>query len=203
MVSKGLGPDNSLTLTVFIVSVFTVILLHLIALPVNADVHVYDMVAVQGEEVRFKAETRGTLFTRGGEIVEFFVDDVSLGKNLSGGDGAAYRFYRASRAGLLDIRAVSRNKTGRATLLVVKRGAGIVAVDVEGPLLRGGSCPRDARAAGRRWIRLQNEFPSSISRRGRRTCGRSAHGSRRTNMPMRPCFPGTAATCSMTSRRRA
>jgi hypothetical protein len=138
MVSKGLGPDNSLTLTVVTVSVFTVILLHLVAPSANADVYVYDTVAVQGEEVRLKAETRGTLFTRGGEMVEFFVDDVSLGKNLSGGDGAAYRFYRASRAGLLDIRAVSRNKTGRATLLVVKRGAGIVAVDVEGTLLQGG-----------------------------------------------------------------
>jgi hypothetical protein len=105
---------------------------------VGADVHVYDMVAVQGEEVRLKAETRGALFTRGGEIVEFFVDDVSLGKNLSGGDGAAYRFYKAAQPGLKEIRAVSRNKTGRATLLVVKRGAGIVAVDVEGTLLQGG-----------------------------------------------------------------
>lgn len=104
----------------------------------KADVYVNDTVAVQGEEVRLRAETRGTLFTMGGEIVEFFVDDVSLGKNLSGGDGAAYRFYKASRPGLRDIRAVSRGKTGRATLLVVKRGAGIVAVDVEGTLLHGG-----------------------------------------------------------------
>lgn len=45
----------------------------------------------RGEEVRLKAETRGTLFIRGGEIVEFFVDDIPLGKNLSGGDGVAYR----------------------------------------------------------------------------------------------------------------
>lgn len=106
--------------------------------PVQADVHVYDMVAVQGEEVRLKAETRGTFFIRGGEIVEFFIDDVSLGKNLSGGDGAAYRYYRPSRPGLKDIRAVSRNVTGRGTLLVVKPGAGVIAVDVEGALLQGG-----------------------------------------------------------------
>jgi len=105
---------------------------------IHADVYVFDAVAVRGEEVRLKAETRGTLFTRGGEIVEFFVDDVSLGKNLSGGDGAAYRFYRASRAGLMDIRAVARNSTGRGTLLVVKPGSGVVAVDVEGTLLQGG-----------------------------------------------------------------
>jgi hypothetical protein len=108
------------------------------ASPIQADVYVYDMVAVQGEEVRLKAETRGTLFIRGGEIVEFFVDDVSLGKNLSGGDGAAYRYYKTPRPGLKEIRAESRSKTGRATLLVVKAGAGIVAVDVEGTLLQGG-----------------------------------------------------------------
>ena len=104
----------------------------------SADVYVYDAVAVQGEEVRLKAETRGTVFMKGGELVEFFVDDASLGKNLSGGDGAAYRFYKASRPGLKNIRAVSRNMAGTGFLLVLKPGASIVAVDVEGSLLQGG-----------------------------------------------------------------
>ncbi len=120
------------------VCLLTLLTNHVVPAISRADVYVYDTVAVQGEEVRLKAETRGALFTRGGEIVEFFVDDVSLGKNLSGGDGAAYRFYRATRPGLRDIRAVSRNRTGMATLLVVKRGSGILAVDVEGTLLQGG-----------------------------------------------------------------
>ena len=98
----------------------------------------YDAVALQGEEVRLKAETRGTVFIKGGELVEFFVDDASLGKNLSGGDGAAYRLYKASRPGLKNIRAVSRKMTGTGYLLVLKPGAGVVAVDVEGSLLQGG-----------------------------------------------------------------
>jgi hypothetical protein len=104
----------------------------------SADVYVYDAVAVQGEEVRLKAETRGTVFMKGGELVEFFVDDASLGKNLSGGDGAAYRFYKALRPGLKNIRAVSRNVDGTGFLLVLKPGASVVAVDVEGSLLQGG-----------------------------------------------------------------
>jgi hypothetical protein len=104
----------------------------------TADVYVYDAVAVQGEEVRLKAETRGTVFIRGGELVEFFVDDDSLGKNLSGGDGAAYRFYKASRPGLKNLRAVSRNMAGTGFLLVLKPGAGVVAIDVEGSLLQEG-----------------------------------------------------------------
>jgi hypothetical protein len=103
-----------------------------------ADVYVYDAVALQGEEVRLKAETRGTVFIKGGELVEFFVDDASLGKNLSGGDGVAYRFYKASRPGLKNIRAVSRNMAGTGFLLVLKPGASIVAVDVEGSLLQEG-----------------------------------------------------------------
>jgi hypothetical protein len=106
--------------------------------PSSADVYIFDAVAVQGEEVRLKAETRGTLFIKGGELVEFFVDDASLGKNLSGGDGAAYRFHKASRPGLKNIRAVSRNKAGYGFLLVLKPGAGFVAVDVEGALLLEG-----------------------------------------------------------------
>jgi hypothetical protein len=106
--------------------------------PILADVYVYDAVALQGEEVRLKAETRGPVFIKGGELVEFFVDDASLGKNLSGGDGAAYRLYKASRPGLKNIRAVSRKMTGTGYLLVLKPGAGVVAVDVEGSLLQGG-----------------------------------------------------------------
>ena len=104
----------------------------------QADVYVYDAVAVQGEEVGLKAETRGALFIKGGELVEFFVDDVSLGKNLSGGDGVAYRFYRATSPGLKTVRAVSRETTGTGFLLVLKPGAGVVAVDVEGALLLEG-----------------------------------------------------------------
>ncbi|HEX9157845.1 MAG TPA: hypothetical protein VF827_07470 [Syntrophales bacterium] len=106
--------------------------------PACADVYVYDAVAVQGEKVRLKAETRGTLFIKGGELVEFFVDDASLGKNLSGGDGEAYKYYVASRAGLKTIRAVSREMTGTGLMLVLKPGAGVVAVDVEGALLLEG-----------------------------------------------------------------
>jgi hypothetical protein len=110
----------------------------LFASPIQAEVFVYDAVAVSGGEVRLKAETRGPVFIKGGELVEFFVDDASLGKNLSGGDGAAYRLYKASRPGLKNIRAVSRNMAGTGYLLVLKPGAGVVAIDVEGSLLQEG-----------------------------------------------------------------
>ena len=105
---------------------------------VSAGVYVHDAVAVQGEEIRLKAETRGKVFARGGELVEFFVDGAPLGKNLSGGDGAAYRFFRPPRPGLKIVRAVSRGESGTGFLLVLKPGSGLVAVDVEGTLLMQG-----------------------------------------------------------------
>jgi hypothetical protein len=122
----------------FLNFLFTVLITLIIPYPSSAEIFVYDAVAVSGGEVRLKAETRGTVFMKGGELVEFFVDDASLGKNLSGGDGAAYRFYKASHPGLKNIRAVSRNMAGTGFLLVVKPGASVVAVDVEGSLLQEG-----------------------------------------------------------------
>ena len=136
--SSDLGPGARPHLACIIAWLLTVIMLYICPAASSADVYVYDAVALQGEEVRLKAETRGTVFIKGGELVEFFVDDASLGKNLSGGDGAAYRFYKASRPGLKNIRAVSRNMAGTGFLLVLKPGAGIVAIDVEGSLLQEG-----------------------------------------------------------------
>ena len=105
---------------------------------VSAGVYVHDAVAVQGEEIRLKAETRGKVFARGGELVEFFVGDDSLGKNLSGGDGVAYRFFRPSRTGLKTVRVASGAESGTGYLLVLRPGAALVAVDVEGTLLMEG-----------------------------------------------------------------
>lgn len=136
--SSDLGPVARPHLACIIAWLLTVLVLHICPAASSADVYVYDAVAVRGEEVRLKAETRGALFVKGGEIVEFFVDDASLGKNLSGGDGAAYKYFKASRPGLKTMRAVSQNKTGTGFLLVLKPGAGIVAVDVEGSLLQEG-----------------------------------------------------------------
>ncbi len=55
-----------------------------------AEVVVQDMVSPVGREVMLRAETKGGFFSKGGALVEFFVDGKSVGKNLSGGDGLAY-----------------------------------------------------------------------------------------------------------------
>jgi hypothetical protein len=83
------------------------------------------------------AETRGTLFSKGGELVEFFIDSKSLGKTLSGGDGIAFKPFTPQRTGLHEIKVTSGEEEDAALLLSLKEGTGIVFVDVQGALLDG------------------------------------------------------------------
>jgi len=100
----------------------------------HAEVVVRDDVAVAGESVMLGARTKGRLLARGGELVEFAVDGVSLGKNLSGGDGWAYRAFTPKRAKLYEIRAASGEDKGAGYLLAVKKGGGVLFIDVRGAL---------------------------------------------------------------------
>ncbi len=99
-----------------------------------ADVLVYDAVAVVGKEARLKAETRGTFFRKGGELVEFFVGGKSLGKTLSGGDGEAWISFTPSKQGLLELSVKSGRDENEGLLLALKKGAGIVFVEIIGAL---------------------------------------------------------------------
>ncbi|MEW6215248.1 MAG: hypothetical protein AB1478_08650 [Nitrospirota bacterium] len=105
--------------------------------PVNApsDLIVHDMIVSKGKEVMLRVETKGKLFGKGGEIVEFFVDGKSIGKSLSGGDGFAFRHFAPLKTGLHRITARSDRDEGNGLLLVLKKGSRIIFVDVEGSLL--------------------------------------------------------------------
>ena len=48
---------------------------------------VYDNVTTVGTPVFLKVYTKGRIFADGGRLVEFFLDNNSFGKNLTGGDG--------------------------------------------------------------------------------------------------------------------
>ena len=98
---------------------------------------VNDVVAVQGEKLMLRAETRGKIFRKGGEIVEFFIDGKSLGRTLSGGDGVAFKPFIPERTGLHEIQAKSGPDKESGLLLSLKKGSGIVFVDVVGSLLEG------------------------------------------------------------------
>jgi len=100
-----------------------------------ADVIVHDMVVRSGNEVMLKAEVKGKLFSKGGVTVEFFVNGKSIGKSLSGGDGLAFKQFVPHVTGLYKIKAKSDKDEGEGILLTLKKGSGIVFIDVEGSLI--------------------------------------------------------------------
>lgn len=102
-----------------------------------ADVTVYDNVTLKGREIMLKAETRGALLSKGGELVEFFVNGKSIGKNLSGRDGFAVKRYTPLKPGLYKILIKSGDAKDNGVLLALDKKAKIVFIDVEGSLLDG------------------------------------------------------------------
>jgi hypothetical protein len=97
----------------------------------SAGVVVHDDIAITGETAMLKAETRGRFFPKGGVLVEFRVNGGSLGSALSGGDGVAFREFTPRRSGLYAVEAVSGEEKATGHVLSLKRGSGIVFVDVE------------------------------------------------------------------------
>jgi len=100
-----------------------------------SDIIIHDSVAPVGKEIMLKAEVKGKLFSKGGVIVEFFVNGKPIGKSLSGGDGLAFKQFVPSVTGMYLINAKSDMDEGRGLLFSLKKGSGIVFIDVEGSLI--------------------------------------------------------------------
>ncbi|MDI6889444.1 MAG: hypothetical protein QMC83_00670 [Thermodesulfovibrionales bacterium] len=107
-----------------------------LVLPAKAlsDIIVHDIVVPIGKEVMLRAEVKGRFFSKGGEIVEFFVNGKSIGKSLSGMGGFAFRQFIPPKTGIYQIKARAGKDEGKGLLLSLRRGSRIVFVDVEGSL---------------------------------------------------------------------
>ena len=92
---------------------------------------VYDRVTTVGTPVYLKVLTKGKIFADGGRLVEFYLDDKGVGKNLTGGDGYGYRKYKPRRAGIINVRATSKGESGDGLLLVMKKGEKAVLIEIE------------------------------------------------------------------------
>ncbi|MGD8963299.1 MAG: hypothetical protein PVF29_04430 [Desulfobacterales bacterium] len=93
---------------------------------------VYDGVTTVNTPVYLKVLTKGRIFADGGRLVEFFLDDKSLGKNLTGGDGYGYRKYVPQRAGIIKVRAASDGESGNGIVLVMKKSEKAILIEIEG-----------------------------------------------------------------------
>jgi hypothetical protein len=129
-------------------------------------VSVGDTVVVKGRRVMLRAETKGKFFSKGGELVEFFVDGESIGKTLSGGDGVAYKPLTPRRGGLHKIKVISGGDEDTGLLLSLEAGTGVVFVDVEGAILAG-PFSRKPRSGSQEAIRaIHKRFPVVFLQRG-------------------------------------
>lgn len=107
------------------------ILFLLLLLPVvsYSEVVFYDEIALVNETVMLKAETRGRFFRKGGEIVEFSVNNKPIGISLSGGDGNAFREFTPKTTGFYRISVLFGKDKDKGLLLSLRKGTGIVFVD--------------------------------------------------------------------------
>lgn len=125
-----------------------------------------DMVVVKGKKIMLRAETRGKFFSKGGELLEFYVDGKSIGRNLSGGDGVGYKAFVPKRTGLHKIRVTSGEDEDTGLLLCMSKGSGIVFIDVEGTLLET-SFSSKVRSGSQEAVKEINQrFPVVFLQRG-------------------------------------
>lgn len=100
----------------------------------GAEVIFFDEISLKGEPVMLKAVTKGRIFTKGGQMVEFSVDGRAIGRSLSGGDGAAFKEFRSEKPELHKVSVVSGKDKDSGFMLSLKKGAEIVFIDVEGSM---------------------------------------------------------------------
>ncbi len=79
----------------------------------------------------FSAETKKGLFRKGGVVVEFFVNNKSIGKSLSGGDGVAYKAFKPHDTGLVKVMVKTGDEKEEALILCLKKGQTILLIDIE------------------------------------------------------------------------
>ena len=127
---------------------------------------VHDMVVPTAERMFLRAETRGRFFHKGGELVEFFVDGVSVGKTLSGGDGMAFKPFVPKRTRLYRIEARSAQEKGAGCILALERGSAIFLVEAETALLENSIVRRPRLGSHRALEKIEALFPVVILHTG-------------------------------------
>ncbi|MCX5833694.1 MAG: hypothetical protein NTV99_04135 [Deltaproteobacteria bacterium] len=132
----------------------------------DADVVAHDLVAVKGEEVMLRADTKGLFFEKGGVLVEFFVDGKSIGKNLSGSGGVALKPYRVLKTGVQRIKVKSGSDEDEGIILSLLKGSKIVFVDIESGLFVEGT-PGRAKPGSRKALKaIGSRYPLVLLQSG-------------------------------------
>jgi hypothetical protein len=126
-----------------LITLISIILFSISPAKAFPDIIIHDIVVPAGKEVMLRAEVKGKLFRKGGELIEFFVNGKSIGKSLSGGDGFAYKQFIPLKISRYQIKAKGGKDEGKGLVISLGRGAKLIFVDVENSLFeRFSSKPR-------------------------------------------------------------
>jgi len=136
-------------------------LLLILAVPASAyaEIIVNDTVALSREEILIKAETKSGYFAKGGKIVEFSVNGKSIGSVLSGGDSIAYKIFKTGKPGMYTVFAKCGKDTGSGNILVLKKGSGLVFIDIEGSLLAAPFRKKPIKSSREVIRKIMNSYP--------------------------------------------
>ncbi len=150
---------------------------------------VYDAVALKSREVMLRAETRGTLLSKGGEVVEFIADGRPIGKNLSGRDGFAVKGFVPARTGLYKISVRSGDDKDSGLLLALERKTRIVFIDVAGSLLEGSFGEAEKSGSGKAITKIHKRFPIVYLQKGLLSIEAVRSWLKKNNFPIAPVLP--------------
>jgi hypothetical protein len=152
-------------------------------------VFVYDDVALKGQEVMLRAETRGALLSKGGEVVEFIVDGRSIGKNLSGRDGFAVKTFVPARTGLYKISVKSGDDKDSGILLALEKKTRIVFIDVGDSLLEGPFGETEKPGSSKAVTKIHKRFPIVYLLKGLLSVEAVRSWLKKNNFPVAPVLP--------------
>lgn len=99
-------------------------------------VYVFDAVASREQPIQLTFLTKGKLFPSGGKLIDVYLDDLHLGRILSGGDGYGYIKYTPQNTGVKTVRAISEGSENTGLLLVAEPDSKTLCVEVEAALSR-------------------------------------------------------------------
>lgn len=100
----------------------------------HGEVIVFDRVTTIGTPIFLKALTRGKLFSQGGKLVDFYIDNNHIGRNLSGGDGYAYLKYLPQEIGIKRIEARTDTYSSQGLMLVTEKNKEMILIEIMGGL---------------------------------------------------------------------
>jgi len=128
-------PGILITVNISFLMLFLMLFLILsLPLPAHAEPRVHDDLVQPGKMVLLKA-SHGGLLKKGGRMLEFFVDENSLGSTLSGGDAVAYMRYEPKIAGVFDIQVRLAGESASGLLVAASHGSRVLVVDASGVLM--------------------------------------------------------------------